>query len=112
MVKEKTYTSLHNHTEYSNLRLLDCVNKVEDIIQYAYDIGLNGMAITDHESLSAHIKAIQFYNKQKKNNPDWENFKLILGNEIYLCRNDLTSKHMKGGKISPLYIISKRSRGT
>ena len=105
MVKEKTYTSLHNHTEYSNLRLLDCVNKVEDIIQYAYDIGLNGMAITDHESLSAHIKAIQFYNKQKKNNPDWENFKLILGNEIYLCRNDLTSETYERGERFPHFIL-------
>ena len=29
-MNKNSYTSLHNHTEYSNLRLLDCINKVED----------------------------------------------------------------------------------
>jgi DNA polymerase-3 subunit alpha len=80
-----SYTSLHNHTEYSNLRLLDCINKVEDIIQYAHDIGLNGLAITDHEALSAHIKALKFYNQKCKDDESWKDFKLILGNEVYLC---------------------------
>ena len=33
-----SYTTLHVHTEYSNLRLLDCINKVESVIQYAQDM--------------------------------------------------------------------------
>ena len=55
---EKTYFGMHNHTEYSNARLLDAINKVEDLIQYAHDIGLSGIAITDHETLSAHIRVL------------------------------------------------------
>ena len=28
------YASLHNHTSYSNLKLIDSINKVEDLIDY------------------------------------------------------------------------------
>lgn len=45
------------------------------------EIGLKGVAITDHECLSAHIEAIQHYKKMAEKHPQ---FKLILGNEIYL----------------------------
>ena len=100
-----SYTSLHNHTEYSNLRLLDCINKVEDIIQYAYDIGLKGMAITDHEALSAHIKALRFYKQKCKDDERWKDFKLILGNEIYLCRNGLSPDTYNKGEKFPHFIL-------
>ena len=53
-----TYSSLHNHTEYSNLKLIDSINRSESLIKYAYELGLKGVAITDHDSLSAHLKAI------------------------------------------------------
>lgn len=100
-----SYTSLHNHTEYSNLRLLDCINKVEDIIQYAHDIGLKGMAITDHEALSAHIKALRYYKQKKKDDESWNNFKLILGNEIYLCRDGLSAETYEKGEKFPHFIL-------
>lgn len=107
-----SYTSLHNHTEYSNLRLLDCINKAEDLIQYAYDIGLKGVAITDHEALSAHIKALKFYNQKCKDNEAWKDFKLILGNEIYLCRNDLTADtYQKGEKFPHFILLAKDAEG-
>lgn len=100
-----SYTSLHNHTEYSNLRLLDCINKVEDIIQYAHDIGLKGMAITDHEALSAHIKALRYYKQKKKEDETWNDFKLILGNEIYLCRDGLSAETYEKGEKFPHFIL-------
>ena len=107
-----SYTALHVHTEYSNLRLLDCINKVEDVIQYAYNMGLNGCAITDHETLSAHIKALKYYNQQKKNDEGWKNFKLILGNEIYLCRNELDSNnYQKGEKFPHFILLAKDAEG-
>lgn len=86
---------LHSHTDYSNSALMftDSINKVEELIQRAYDLKLSGIAITDHESISSHVVAEKYFNKMDKtSNP---NFKLILGNEIYLqseeeddiCRN-------------------------
>ena len=88
---ERTYYSLHNHTASSNARLIDSINKVEDLIQYAFDLGLKGIAITDHETVNAHIKALKYVEKMRAKNEEWKNFKLILGNEIYLCRNNLNS---------------------
>lgn len=53
------------------------------------------MAITEHDTISSAIKAENYYQKIKKNNPD---FKLILGNEIYLCRNGLSKDNFIKGK--------------
>ena len=45
----------HNHTHYSNLRIVDCIIKPKDLIDRAIQLGLSGVAITDHECLSAHM---------------------------------------------------------
>lgn len=84
------YGSLHNHTEYSNLRLRDCIIKVEDLLWYAAELGHEVVGITDHESLSCHVKAEKIYKKVKEKYP---NFKLIRGNEIYLVRNGLDANN-------------------
>lgn len=72
---------VHSHTMYSNLRLLDCINRPKNLIDRAIEIGLAGIAITDHETLSCHIEVNQYAQKIKEKNP---NFKIALGNEIYL----------------------------
>ena len=89
---KRLFYSLHNHTDGSNTRLIDSINKTEDLIQYAFDLGFLGVAITDHESLKSHVKASNFIKKQREKDEKWENFKLIYGNEIYLCRNNLTAE--------------------
>lgn len=80
--------SLHNHTQYSNLRLRDCIIKEGDLIEYALELGHEVVAITDHEAVCNAVKVEKIYKKVKKNNPD---FRVILGNEIYLCRNGLNA---------------------
>ena len=60
------------------------------MIDYAIELGHEVVAITDHESISNAIKVEKYYNKIKKENP---NFKVILGNEIYLCRNGLNNQN-------------------
>ena len=82
--------------------MLDCIIKETALIDYAIELGLSGVAITDHEAVCSYIKAIEYMkslkDKAKKDiekNPDDEkakkilNFKLALGNEIYLCRDNL-----------------------
>lgn len=66
---------------YSNIRLIDCINKPKDLIDTAIQLGLSGIAITDHECLSAHVEALKYMDSIRENNPD---FVLALGNEIYL----------------------------
>ena len=82
--------SLHNHTQYSNLRLRDCIIKEDDLINYAVELGHEVVAITDHEAVCNAVKVEKIYKKIKKTNPD---FKVILGNEIYLCRNGLNANN-------------------
>ena len=86
--------SLHNHTCYSNFRLRDSINTIEGLTDYAIELGHKVVAITEHETIASAIKAEQYYSKIKKNNPD---FKLILGNEIYLVRNGLNASNFKKG---------------
>ena len=50
----------------------------------AIEIGLKGFAITDHECLSAHVQAVQKRKELVKAGKINEDFKLILGDEIYL----------------------------
>ena len=84
----------HNHTQYSNIRLRDCIIKENDLIDYAIELGHKAVAITDHECISNSIKVQKYYKKVKKNNPD---FKVILGNEIYLVRNGLNNDNFISG---------------
>ena len=86
--------SLHNHLDWSNERLRDCIIKTEDLIDYAIELGHQVVAITDHETVSGAVRAEKYYRKIKEKNPD---FKLILGNEIYLCRNGLNASNYKAG---------------
>ncbi len=74
----------HCHTDVSNIRLLDSTNKVKDLLKCSVEMGYKGIAITDHEVLSAHVQAIKTVREMKKKNTMPEDFKLILGNEIYL----------------------------
>lgn len=79
------YCSVHNHTQYSNLKLRDSINRIEHLVDKAIEYGFNGLAITDHEVISGHIEALEIQDKIKKTNPD---FKVILGNEIYLIKQE------------------------
>ena len=104
-----SYFSMHNHSEYSNITLIDSINKLDDLIETAADMGLSGLALTDHECLSGHIKALKKYEKIKILNPD---FKLALGNEIYITKENLTAEtHEKGEKFFHCILIAKDKIG-
>jgi len=90
MGKLKFAGSLHNHTDFSNFRLRDAINTVESLMDYAIELGHEVVAITEHETIASSIRAEKYYNKIKKDNP---NFKLIRGNEIYLVRNGLNANN-------------------
>lgn len=97
------YFNNHAHTEFSNLRLLDCINKPEALIDKAIEVGLTGIAITDHESLSAHMRVNKYAKKIREQNPD---FTIALGNEIYL-----TDTRDLGQKYYHFILIAKDKEG-
>ena len=83
------------------------------MLEYAHELGLKGAAITDHEALSSFVKAELFLNQKKKEDESWKDFKLILGNEIYLCRNSLNKDNFVKGtdKFFHFILLSKDYEG-
>ena len=102
---------LHNHSEYSNIRLRDSINTTDEMIDYAISLGHEIIAITEHESISNAIKVENYYNKIKKDHP---NFKVIFGNEIYLCRDGLDGQNFSkenGDKYFHFILLAKDAIG-
>lgn len=76
------YFGCHNHTEYSNITTgLDSINKLPDLVAKAKELGMSGLAITNHDNLS---EVIEINRMQKKLAKDGDDFVLAIGNEIYL----------------------------
>lgn len=71
----------HAHDFYSNLRLADAIASPESLVDYAYKIGLAGIADTTHESLGNAVRLDKLRAKYREIDP---NFKVAQGNEIYL----------------------------
>ena len=89
-MEKEFYGSAHNHTDRSNFRLRDCIVRTEDLVTYAAELGHKFVAITDHEAITTSVMAEEIEEKIREKYPD---FKVIRGNEIYLCRNGLTSEN-------------------
>ena len=108
----RDYLGIHNHTEYSNLKIIDSTNRSNRMIDYAWDMGMSGLCFTDHDCLSGTLKELDEYRAKLKKEwatmypeidfPGYEeasnklDFKVILGNEIYLSEEGLTEAQMDG----------------
>ena len=106
------YISLHNHSEYSNVKIIDSTNRFDRMVDYAWELGMGGLAMTEHDCLSGTLYALDVYRDKLKK--EWSNkypevefpgyeaaskdldFKVILGNEIYLSEEGLTEACMDG----------------
>lgn len=74
----------HSHSEYSNIRLIDSINKIPDMLKTANKLGMKGIVLTDHECLCGHLKWLQAEETLKDQGILPKDFKAGLGNEIYL----------------------------
>ena len=61
-----SFIGIHNHSDYSSIRLKDSIIKVKDMIDYAVELGHAGVALTDHEALCGTNKALSYVKKQKE----------------------------------------------
>ena len=77
----------HSHSENSNIRLVDSINKIPDMIKTAYNLGYSGFVLTDHETVAGHVEVLQAEKELKDKGIIPQNFKCGLGNEIYLVDN-------------------------
>ena len=51
-LKPSDYVHLHNHTHYS---LLDGLTKIEDLVKFVKETGMEAVAVTDHGTMSGLI---------------------------------------------------------
>jgi DNA polymerase-3 subunit alpha len=87
-LKPSDYVHLHNHSHYS---LLDGLSKVPAMLDYAKEMGMEAMAITDHGTLSG---LIEFYKEAKA-----RDIKPILGMEAYVATRSHTDKDASKDKV-------------
>ena len=115
------------NSEYSNLKVIDSTNRFSRMMDYAWDIGLSGIAMTEHDCISGAIKYIKTYKAKiekewRKIHPEEElpsfqqiaeelDFKPILGNEIYLSEEGLCEENMSGGHFWHLILLAKDAEG-
>ena len=94
------FITLHIHSEYS---LLDGMIRIGDLVKYAVDNGLPGIAVTDHGVM---YSAIEFYELAKANN-----INPLIGCEFYVHNDNI---HIHDSSNNPLYhliIIAKNDKG-
>lgn len=81
---------MHTHT-IQIFVYFDSINRPKKLIDRAIELGLAGIAITDHEAISSHMEVNIYAQELLEEHPD---FKIALGNEIYLTPNrDMGQKY-------------------
>ncbi len=94
------FVPLHIHSEYS---LLDGTIRIGDLVKYAADNGLPGIAVTDHGVM---YSAVEFYELAKKAgiNP-------LIGCEFYVHNGDIKVHDSSNNPLYHLIIIAKNDVG-
>ena len=91
--------------------MLDSTITIDGLFEYTHKLGHSGVAITKHETVGSHVSAIIALKKLKEKDPQkWKDYKLILGNEIYLCNR----KAIQEDKIYKFYhfiLLAKNLEG-
>jgi len=96
-----TFVHLHVHSEYS---LLDGAIKIKDMVQRVKELGMPGIALTDHGNMHG---TIEFYQAAKK-----AGIKPIIGCELYLSRRTRHDKDPQLDKSSNhLTLLAKNNAG-
>ena len=74
----------HSHSMFSNFNLIDSINRPKDMILKAHELGMSGIALTDHETVAGHVEWLKCEKDLKASGKIPQDFKCACGNEIYL----------------------------
>lgn len=77
----------HTHSMFSNFRLIDSINRPKDMILKAYELGMAGITLTDHETVAGHVEWLNCEKELKEKEKIPKEFKCACGNEIYLVND-------------------------
>ena len=102
------FTHLHVHSQYS---LLDGQASISRLVDKAIADGQRGIALTDHGNMFG-IKELFNYVKKKNKELDADNqFKPILGCEMYVAKNSLHDRGDKSDNGYHLIVLAKNNQG-
>ncbi len=95
------FTHLHVHSHYS---LLDGLPKIDELLDYVKELGMDSVALTDHGVLYG---AVEFYKKAKE-----RGIKAIIGCEIYTALERMEDKRPNiDDKKYHLILLAKNEQG-
>ncbi|MEA3452999.1 MAG: DNA polymerase III subunit alpha [Patescibacteria group bacterium] len=95
------FTHLHVHSQYS---LLDGLPKIEELLNYVKENGMDSVALTDHGVLYG---AVEFYKKAKA-----AGIKPIIGSEVYVALEGMDQKRPNiDNKSYHLILLAKNETG-
>jgi len=95
------FSHLHVHSHYS---LLDGLPKIDQLIDYVKELGMDSVALTDHGVLYG---AVEFYKKAKE-----KGIKPIIGCEVYLAFERMDQRRPNiDGKRYHLVLLAKNETG-
>ena len=96
----REFTHLHVHTEYS---LLDGFSPIKKLLDYAEELNMKSLAITDHGSM---FGVVQFYKEAKK-----RNINPIIGCEIYTVNGSYLEKTSANKRYNHLILLAENEIG-
>ncbi|MEK7848511.1 MAG: DNA polymerase III subunit alpha, partial [Chloroflexota bacterium] len=94
------FTHLHVHSEFS---LLDGMGRIPDLVARAGELGMKGLALTDHGNLYG---AIEFYQEARR-----AGLKPIIGCEIYLAPGSRQGRAAGDRSGFHLILLARNSQG-
>jgi DNA polymerase III subunit alpha len=95
------FTHLHVHSHYS---LLDGLSKIDDLLDYVKDLGMDSVALTDHGVLYG---AVEFFKKAVR-----KGIKPIIGCEVYVSNEPIDQKNAGlSEKRNHLILLVKNEEG-
>ena len=95
------FTHLHIHSHYS---LLDGLPKIDELLDYVQNLGMDSVALTDHGVLYG---AVEFYKKAKQ-----RGIKPIIGCEVYVALENRKQKRPNiDDKRYHLVLLAKNEQG-
>src|SRR3989344_8571864 len=95
------FVHLHVHSEFS---LLDGLGRMEDLISYTKELGMDSIALTDHGAMYGTIK---FYQRARA-----AGIKPIIGVETYVAKKSRFKKNENGtNETYHLLLLAKNNTG-
>ena len=102
------FTHLHVHSQYS---LLDGKASIQELVDRSIELGMRGIALTDHGNMFGVKEMWNYVNKKNSGLPDDQKFKLIIGCEMYVAKDRLTDRRDKSDRGYHLIVLAKNLIG-